>query len=520
MKKALIIGFLVLFMAGCAKEKSDIEKAKDMLSEKALTEDGIPYTPDEVREKVLEVINKKPEDCDANYLLLLADVKIIFETINPIIGVLQSLSSFTQQAGGMVDSIVSSIVPSFLELFDEMDKAVEVIEKNNCSLILDNYKITLGLEDSPILSVAFKGYDPRKKIALPGEWDITEADLIGSFVSIVKAGLHFILSLDLDLNLEEVLNAYNEGIISLSMEDPVGLIRSLGFVADKNPNFLNFHPDRKELYALIGQDYSTSLKRISTALNELLKPDENPYDDILGWVDNGLKINAFDPETGERGIFIKIGDREIDALDILENVVFKLLPITEDYIKTVVDTTSRWSRIFSGELKEPISITELTPLLFGLIEFKDTIRVSPWKLYPSSITEAKPVREFLPYWADTNDDGYAEFMVEGELPSQYANQATSYLFVGDSVHFEDYPDGITIPEDCFYPSSITFVYIAFKDPTFNGAVEVNLDPVKANICNEEEYLTWKPADNFSLNVVINDLIDTFLGLLSQVQGLF
>ena len=519
MKKALIIGFLVLFMAGCAKEKSDIEKAKDMLSEKALTENGIPYTPDEVREKVLEVLKKKPEDCDANYLLLLADVKIIFETINPIIGVLQSLSSFTQQAGGMVDSIISSILPSFLELFDEMDKAVEVIEKNNCSLILDNYRITLGLEDSPILSVAFKGYDPRKKIAVPGEWDITEADLIGSFVSIVKAGLHFILSLDLDLNLEEVLNAYNEGIISLSMEDPVGLIRSLGFVADKNPDFLKFHPDRKELYALIGQDYSTSLKRISTALNELLKPDENPYDDILGWVDKGLKINAFDPETGERGIFIELNGQRRNVLDLAESVL-KMF-ITEDYIKTVVDTTSRWSKIFSGDpnFRYPISITELSPLLFGLIEFKDTIRVSPWKLYPSSITEAKPVREFLPYWADTNSDGYAEFMVEGELPPEYANQATSYLFVGDSVHFKGYPYEITM--DCFYPSSITFVYIAFQDPTFNGAVEVNLKPLEAKICNAEaKHLEWNPADNFSLNVVINDLIDTFLGLLSQVEKYF
>ena len=516
MKKALIMGILILFAAGCAKEKSNIEKAKDMLSEKELTADGIPYLPDEVREKILEVLKKDPENCEANYILLLADVKIIFETINPLIGVIQSLSSFTQQAGGMVDSIVSSIIPSFLELFDEMDDAVSVIEKKQCSLILDNYRITLGLEDSPILSIAFKGYDPKKKVAVPGEWDITEAALIGSFVSMVKAGLHFILSLDLDLDLEEVLNAYNEGIISLDMENPIGLIRSIGFIPDKNPDFLKFHPDRKNLYALVGQDYSTSLKRISTALDELLKVDENPNDDILGWVDNGLKINVFDPQTGERGIFIEINGQRTNVLELVESLL-KMF-ITEDYINTVVTTTSRWSKIFSGQLKEPISIAELSPLLFNFISFKDTIRISPWKLYPSKIEEAKPVRDFLPYWEDTDNDGYAEFMVEGEIPSDYAHQATSYLFVGDSIHFKDYPYEIT--NDCLYPSSITFVYIAFQDPTFNGSVEVNLKLLETNICNEENYLTWKPADNFSLNAVINDLIDTFLGLISEIQKYF
>lgn len=515
MKKALIIVGFILFAAGCAKEVSKIDKAKDMLSEKTLTEDGFPYTPDEVREMILEVLEKQPENCEANYILLLTNVKIVFETINPIIGALQSLSSFTEQAGGMVDSIVSSIIPSILELFDEMDNAVQIIEKYKCSLFLDNYKITLGLEDSPILSVEFKGWDPKRKKGVTGEWDLTEADLIGSFVSMVRAGLHFILSLDLDLDLEEVLNAYNEGIIPLDMEEPVGLIRSLGFIPAKNEDFLKFHPERNEMYALVGKDYSTCLKRVSTALDELLKVDENPYDDIIGWVDKKLKINVFDPKTGERGIFVEIGGQMTNILELIEKFLAPI--ITEDYIKTVVETTERWSRIFSGELKEPISIAELGPLLFGIIEFRDTIRISPWKLYPSNITDAKPPRDLLPHWEDTNNDGYEEFMVEGEvLPEYYPTPSPPYLFPEDSTHFASY--AYEIPNDCLFPSSITFVYIAFQDPSFNGSIEVNLSPLETDICNGENYLDWKTADNFSLNIVINDLIDTFLGDLSNLSG--
>lgn len=517
---SIICSCVMLFLLNCEKEKVNrIEKAKDMLSEELLTEDGIPYTPDQVREEILEVLKDDPENCDANYLLLLTDVKIIFETINPIIGVLQSLSSFTAQAGGMVDSIVSSILPSLLELFDEMDGAVTVIEKKNCQLILKRFKIVLGLEDSPLLAVELKGWDPKEKKALPGDWDITEADLIGSVVSLIKAGLHYLLSLDLDLDLEGVLNAYNEGIITLDMSNPLALIRSLGFVVADNSSFLGFHPDRKDMYALVGQDFSTSLARTSTALDNLLKVDDNPYDDILGWIDNGLKINVFDPDTGERGLFITIGSQKMNLLEIAESVL--PLFLTEEYINTVVQLTGRWSKAFSGEEKAPIKLIELNPLLFNLVTFKDILRFSPWKLYPSSVTEAKPPRELLPYWEDTDNDGFEEFMVEGELPPEYANQATSYLFVvpgptDDPVHFSGYPYEIT--KDCLYPKSVTFFYIAFQDPSFNGAIEVNLNELQSEICNYEgKHLDWHLADNYSLNVVINHLIDTFLGLIASIQ---
>jgi len=144
--------------------------------------------------------------------------------------------------------------------------------------------------------------------------------------------------------------------------------------------------------------------------------------------------------------------------------------------------------------------------------------------YPSP-PNPLPLRTILPYTYKDPFDPKANPLpvlgVEGEkslnlLPSFYVPY---YLTYGDFDHFlfdavtttEKEIVHLRIPRDCIEPPRedelglITIPYFAFRDPTFNRSILVNLSVLTGGECEDSQtpkYRVWDLPDRFSINKVI------------------
>jgi len=173
---------------------------------------------------------------------------------------------------------------------------------------------------------------------------------------------------------------------------------------------------------------------------------------------------------------------------------------------------------------------EIAGLVFGqssqryMIENISFVRTSgKYKLFSALYTEK----------IDEKDKDIPRFLTLSEFPmwSKLVLGCSSIIprcfFNHDSPHFPEYiiSEGIRystrIKMDCQFPKGDwSYYYVLFRDPTFFGAVEVNLDPLPK--C-EGDPSGWITPDNYTLNKVTSDLfsriVSPVVSVLANLIGL-
>jgi len=103
-----------------------------------------------------------------------------------------------------------------------------------------------------------------------------------------------------------------------------------------------------------------------------------------------------------------------------------------------------------------------------------------------------------------------EFPLRSLLVLGCASVIPRCFFNSDSAHFPEevifrgVSKNLRINKDCEFPEvPWSYYYVAFRDPTFFGSIQVNLDPLKKCDGDPEG---WIEPDNYSLNKVTVDLI--------------
>jgi hypothetical protein len=117
-----------------------------------------------------------------------------------------------------------------------------------------------------------------------------------------------------------------------------------------------------------------------------------------------------------------------------------------------------------------------------------------------------------------------EFPLRSLLVLGCASVIPRCFFNSDSAHFPEevifrgVRKNLRIKKDCAFPEvPWSYYYIAFRDPTFFGSIQVNLDPLKK--CDGDPQ-GWIEPDNYSLNKVTVDLIHrTISPIFSLISGL-
>ena len=116
-----------------------------------------------------------------------------------------------------------------------------------------------------------------------------------------------------------------------------------------------------------------------------------------------------------------------------------------------------------------------------------------------------------------------EFPLRSLLVLGCASVIPRCFFNSDSAHFPEevifrgVRKNLRINKDCAFPEvPWSYYYIAFRDPTFFGSIQVNLDPLKK--CDGDPQ-GWVEPDNYSLNKVTVDLIHrTVSPIVSLISG--
>lgn len=548
-KKGWIAGvFLLLLSCG---EKADVE---DYIRE------GERYLrigePDPAREAFLKAVNIEKENCAGNYGLLLSD--------------LLSLASFLPMASSMmgmispqsgVDTLATQLFTTLEGLVGRIQNSVKVIEDKKCTYTFYSLPVTTG----------------STMLLLMGEWGQGEAQLIGGIADILAGGLHLLLSMNYEFDIEKFLDALQGKYRSYEQlfEDPVGLLRFFGYIPFISRDFLTVSDARKEFFQQGRNELASGLTRLQKGIQTIFSPsqDKCPYDNIIMWLDNDgsgdlsqgdfVDIRAyrydpagwkdapkdekwkFMPEPYEewkcdgkkilRGCFHLMGDMCLED-EMVQLVLTSVL--TADYLERVTTFLSDLSNAISRRYPEPFTIgriNEIIPAreslqglleLLGVssveIEVKNTMRFN----FSEFFKEPRALRDFLPYWYDEDRDGYAEFLIEGEslsLKSRYVKSSDSSHFP-DTITFEREEVKVKIEKDCLSPEKdemIPLIYIAFRDPSFGGLLEVNLTPLPP--CSSDPVYEWtKPEGDkgiYMTNRVLNDLIKKINGLLKALGGI-
>jgi hypothetical protein len=134
----------------------------------------------------------------------------------------------------------------------------------------------------------------------------------------------------------------------------------------------------------------------------------------------------------------------------------------------------------------------------------------------------RPLRTVLPYWFRDPliPESVDVFGIEGEKSANLLAgiSVPPWINYGDFDHFlfgvvstDVGPVDLRLPADCISPPDedrfgfVTLPYAAWRDPTFGGAVFVNLSILTGGDCgdgHEPIYRTWAPADLYGVNKVI------------------
>jgi len=500
MKKGKGIWLSLLILWGCADNYEGIMK------------NGIELLENGESDKAIEEFKKiaSEKNCEPHYGIFLAELQGIFGNINEINNKIKSF--MPQEYGDILEVFLRESLLPIENRLREMANSYENMEKSGfCEISLT---LPLYLEI---------GNTIKAKITFGHIFGELEARGIGFMGYSLLAFLDFIFSHDLRANAVSLLN----GFFRMDTSSLVGIFRSLGFLFDENQNFLNWNSDENERkrFESVPGEIAMGLKALYGILplisqRQIKKGYMVEYDDINS---NGI-IDATDKITLNLGGYLEVrGYKE----EIKPYSAYLPIWIQGDMLKKSEEFLGKLSKGFKGEGNpgELYHLNELNGFLlaFGLDQIQDIIAIDPLafflgpydrnkKSYPNP-PSPKPLRKIVPYWYYDRFEKKVVLAVEGEVKESLGIY-TYYLSSGDVPHFpaEDItfeskkinifllPDCVEVPN--YQPDYVTIFYMAFQDPAFNGALFVNLAPIKAQICDSSKkpyYGEFAPPDLYAVN---------------------
>lgn len=457
---------------------------------------------------------------------ILGDGEIFNTSITEVISYLELMI----QLHVSPEELMLTLLNPILSMFYEMDRESEFVLQNGCSIYMD--KVAL----------------PNTSYELRGEFDQTEAYLISGISKLVKGAIDLLFSYDLDFSLSYLINIILK-LAGLSMEENYTLIdalREMGGLIYGSPNFLNWDPERKGLFEYADDELGQGLVNIGNFIGDLFsEQDENPSDDFMYWIDSDNSggpnsgdefcIHIHDQDTGEMLLqHLPADTTEIDVCGLFSNFF-----ISQEIIDNYTTLFTEIGEGIKGDRGEDYrislkSVFERLSVYIFQVAIKDVLFFLPRKFFGSP-DERSPLRDLLPYTYDPNGEGEEPvvFLIEGEV---YPGEGTRfvdgvvYQFEGDNTHFaigrkwnetdtSVGSDG-SIQNDCIEVTlnirDWTLFYFGMKNPSWNGAIEVN-PGAEGLPCGDPDAI--QPANNYTLNKALAHIqasLYPLLDLLIQV----
>ena len=489
----------------------------------------------------------------ARYALMLAHYQasinsfdVILETISPII--LPVLS-------GSWDSLNRYIPQQIEEIFREdlwvllYPMLIENVEYHlgvgiSLSEEIISEHITLEHETRLPLDFGRPGEDFYIGFTLSGTFGEGEARLLGSLGNSILALTSFLGAHSWELDsLSDTNTTFSilGGCLSgIDEGDTIRAIRALGPLATENPSFLGRSERWRERFGEMDDYLTAFLENIYTdnehnLIISLLTAPSNRAISIED-LDNSGSLSA--PDCVRLNGVIEITLKGVEQFDqaepfelgeVLPTISPLILPTLTPAVTPANNLiellTQAFKSVDSGAQVPPVEISDVNPLLSALTlpTLPEALKLDIAALFQGTSGSGKPLRELFPHTDEAN-----HFIVEGEITSNHPAYPYSpcyppYITVIDDTstdvpHFSGIntthpidPDGICpvppINSEQRFPINL-LTYIAWQDPTVNGALEIDLSQLAAGATGEPS--AFSPADNYSLNKLTASLTVDYL----------
>lgn len=451
----LLIFSTFLIFLHCKKQeesvKDIIEKGKVLLGQEKYSEAG---------EMFLKAINKEPENPEARFGMALVQTAIFLKNLQDT--VLELGNTLAQLIGGLSPHITPKQETTINTLLDDIFESniISVIEKINENLKYAAQKKDWSFKIEKLtLKLEFGGQE-LWKIDISGEFDSADANLLYSAFKILSALIKFLLSIDLDIKIEDLSRLYsfiqNFGGINQIAQDPSSVIlRIVPFLLNQRENLLGVRKDEKGARYWkndIPQDIIDAMVSLQNSYDSLLSETDDQADDIIIPVEKGegvIKKIAFPTSSSFfadqtvssdfkrslatielpqnlKGTFEKIkGSFEGTARVRWKELLDTFLTFAIAFVKTGIFDTLITSLIKSfgtsglpegilSNLSQFVNPTFISSIIVGIIP--DEIEFDFHAFFSSD----KGLRGILPAWTDDN-----VFILEWECVS--SNPAISPL---------------------------------------------------------------------------------------------
>lgn len=492
-----------------------------------------------------ELITYPTYECQANYGLVLAGVQDTADRLDTIadavaLGFGGAPGSWNTMASIDVIPAVRSLLVPFESYFTDVLTGLQFVVDSGCKVTIPGgIPIEIGNPNSLVYLMFRLGY----------EFDASAARVGQVVYGSALAAIHMILAHDIVLDsiqLSQTIQTIVEaarGAAEVQVNGPgdvtshtlLSAIRSLGALPDNNAKLLSLG-DLKS-FKLVDNDLLTVARAIydnSSGTEQGILPqlakdaatDNDPTDNFLGLddvnhngkVDKGDRILIGLRELHVTGLFsmpditggvsinLNAGWGDVDTLISAGQAIVQVLG---DQMASVDDKTVQSRPLGLAEINKMINAFLLTD--FYLKPLPDAVAFD----FGAYFKKPVGIRDIFPYWVDDDNNAGtpAVFLIEGE--SWVTAETEPYVTFGDTAHFSgsyrfDPGTGtvqnlsnLGIAADGIEPSKLTLLsvfplpYVAWRDPTFNGVLSVDL--AKLPYAPETASPGLKAATNYSAN---------------------
>lgn len=511
--------------AGCGGGTSDnanVARGKTLLAE----ENG-----DSARTVFTSELTADPDSCGGLYGRILADVQVLSKKASDMVNTGGGLftTEYTPSATTTTTDlyqVINPILTPFVSIFVEMEADADRVAELDCTFQTDSFPVSLYTNASAT--------EPAASATLSGEWTKVEALMIGGEVHMALALVDFISAHSLKVNTASMTNITSlldieDMLDKLQSGDQINQviyqIRAMGALLEDNPDFLTKSSSRWDMMEDVPKEMAEGFSEFNSIFDALADAKGDPSKAIIGFED--IDNNGFDAGDeicfGIKQATISGGITKIEGLKIVIPDV-----LTSGFVQTgrglldkATDSLKAASAVTAtvGGSSSRIGLSDISPLL---TVFSDKLGSMLPSILPSILpsmqipsmpdvievdlkaffTNPKPLRDFMPVILNH------EFVVEGEVDASGTPYGAA-IAVGDNAHFLS---TTSISADCITAQADAVVnpipYIEFSDPTFNGLLWINLDPIDDNVtsCSSSDPAGYKLANQYSLNKLIAGLM--------------
>lgn len=444
------------------------------------------------KSKCYNILQSDPNNCSCQWIYTLADVQDLAQTQLQVI-----ISNL--ETGLIGDNIASLFTGVSMDLSD-IPTRTSVIEANACEFTLPTLPVTVQLNLSSLqslssLSSSLSGLlsslpsSVTDQFAFGSQWGPAEAKVLGSASNGLLAFINILSAHSLDTSALISLFTSGGGLPSLSLSDPIGLVRGLGTIFNAAPTLLAFNVQGTGPADITnaGNEINAALKEIQ-GLNASLQKDQGNTSKVISYTDvNGDgEVDGGDTFTVgalyyTNNTWENLAGQPITLPNMISN---KFMPSLDALLTEFSDNlTSGSPDIVPTDFNNLLASVGLTAASFQT----NVLSLDPHALFANPV----PLRTFFPTTAPaTAPNGDAnQFQVEAEVTATTTG-VPWYYEAGDAQHFTDgtnsiIADGISVPvtaADLFTGSLLgmqltipaMIPYISFNDPTMDGVVSVDL----------------------------------------------